>query len=241
MCYGKLFAPAIWGWLLFFVGFSVFMALANWQLNRAVEKEEKIIQRVLANREGTVDFLTLKPFSNEAVFRNTEAQGHWVRGMDIIQDNVLIRGVSGFHLLSPLKLSDGSYVLVNRGWKAWPNGVKQLPTLPKLPAGMQRIVGETALPLRRIELAKTPINRSWPKVVQKLEMDKVAQWLQAQLAPVLIHQRSDAQDGLVRQWKVVYGNPDKHRAYALQWFVFGIIFAVFFVALNRKAPAKELH
>jgi surfeit locus 1 family protein len=47
----------------------------------------------------------------------------------------------------------------------------------------------------------------------------------------------DASDGhgFVRDWRPVYGvTPDKHRAYAMQWFTLALVLLLIYIGVNSK-------
>jgi surfeit locus 1 family protein len=43
----------------------------------------------------------------------------------------------------------------------------------------------------------------------------------------------------VREWKTVAMPPQRHLAYALQWFVMALVVLIIFVALNLKKKNEE--
>jgi len=46
--------------------------------------------------------------------------------------------------------------------------------------------------------------------------------------------------GFVREWKAVYGvTPDKHRAYALQWFTLAVVLLMIYMGVNSKRISNE--
>ena len=230
----KVFAPTRLMWGGFIIGFIGFCALGNWQINRAEQKEQLIIAYYEANQANPVAF-------NEAITSNLPnqrrifAQGRWLSEKTVLQDNVTQEnGVSGFNVMTAFALDSGTIVWVDRGWKAWLNGVKNIPELPILATGPVRIEGRTAQPLRRFSLGDSPVEQGWPKVVQVFKTTQTQPWFQKPVADHIIQWKSADEDGLLRQWPVVYGNPDKHRAYAMQWFSFAFILLVLFVYLNRR-------
>src|SRR6185295_5806295 len=89
------FRPPWWAVLLAAAGCAAGIALGNWQAGRAAQK------RALAAAQVTV---TLR-----GVFDATYG---------VLLDNKLDRGRPGYQVLQPLRLAQGSYVLVNRGWTA---------------------------------------------------------------------------------------------------------------------------
>ena len=235
---GRVFAPFLWAWALFFVGLLGFIALGNWQLNRAAEVDTQLALRTEANLAGAVDFKQLPISPTQALYRRVVLQGEWLQGRDIIQDNVTYSGQSGFHVITPFMLTDNLIVLVDRGWKAWGKQGRQLPSLPALPVGRVELMGESALPLRRFVLGDDIVEAVWPRLVQRLDTTQVQAWLGMPVASMIVRLQSENKQGLVQQWDI-YGNPDKHRAYATQWFLFGFALCIFFVVLNLRKKNNQ--
>jgi surfeit locus 1 family protein len=63
------------------------------------------------------------------------------------------------------------------------------------------------------------------------------------LLPYTIRLSQEALGGFVREWRPQFGagGPEKHRAYAIQWFSIALIFVVVYLAygLRRDEPRSE--
>ncbi|BDT68056.1 hypothetical protein os1_22370 [Comamonadaceae bacterium OS-1] len=109
------------GLLLFLaaVVFAVFAALGSWQVQRLAWKRELIVQvgqRVHAPEVAapTADQWTQLTASN-AEYRRIRVEGTFIPGPDTLVQAVTERG-SGFWAMAPLRLTDGTVVMVNRGF-----------------------------------------------------------------------------------------------------------------------------
>jgi cytochrome oxidase assembly protein ShyY1 len=58
--------------------------------------------------------------------------------------------------------------------------------------------------------------------------------LALKLQPFVIEQTSDARDGLARVWQPPDAGADRNRGYALQWYLFAVLAAILYVALNFR-------
>jgi cytochrome oxidase assembly protein ShyY1 len=59
------------------------------------------------------------------------------------------------------------------------------------------------------------------------------------LAPIVIEQHSDADDGLVRDWPRPDLGIERHESYALQWYLFAGLAIVLLAVLSfRRVPAR---
>lgn len=109
-----------WGWALCaLVLFSGFFALGTWQVQRRAWKLdliERVNQRVTApavNAPAPPDWSGVNAANDE--YRHVRLTGRFLAGRDVRVQAVTVLG-SGFWLLSPLQMSNGSVVLINRGF-----------------------------------------------------------------------------------------------------------------------------
>ena len=104
--------------LLLFIGF---VSLGSWQVQRRAWKLdliERVTQRVAAPAvaaPGPAQWPSLNTANDE--YRHVRLTGRFIPGRDT-QVQAVTRLGSGYWLLSPLQLSDGAVVLVNRGFIA---------------------------------------------------------------------------------------------------------------------------
>jgi len=234
---GFEFRPGLWPTLATLALLPVLVGLGQWQLERAAWKQGLVDAHEASMQLAPVDLGWLLESGNLTNFRPVGVHGQYDLGHQLLLDNRTYRGNAGYHVLTPLRLPDGeSVVLVNRGWV--PAGLDRS-VLPKLPgpAGPVAVEAITRLPpeeLFRLGDAEES-NTGWPKVVQQLDLTRLEQVLGTRLLPViLLLDESDAY-GFVRDWRPVYGvTPDKHRAYALQWFTLAVVLLLIYIGTNSK-------
>ncbi len=109
-----------WGWaLVALVLFLVFVALGTWQVQRRAWKLDliaRVNQRVSAPAIGAPaqqDWPRVNAANDE--YRRVRLTGRFLQGLDA-QVQAVTRIGSGFWLLSPVQLADGSVVWINRGF-----------------------------------------------------------------------------------------------------------------------------
>jgi len=212
-----------------FLGLTV--ALGNWQTRRAEEKLElgRRLEEVVRSPVLSVPSAPAEPSAFER--HRVSARGHFVAQATLFLDNKVLKGVAGYHVLTPLKLEgSGLHVIIDRGWIA-AGDRSRLPAVPA-PGGLQTIEGTAVVPSTRfVELA--PEAPSGP-LRQHLVLEREEKRLGLKLQPFLIEQASDAQDGLTRQWERPDAGVDRHRSYALQWYSLALLTLVLYVVLNFK-------
>jgi surfeit locus 1 family protein len=217
------------------------VALGNWQLRRAAEKQ---------TLQAAMDALASAPAIDLATASITGAvvqpwqpwqpirlRGQWLAADAIFIDNRTHGGQAGYHLLMPLHLTDGAgVVLVNRGWLAVGSDRRQLPTVPT-PAGEVEVLGRVQVP----EPAPFTLAAAGQVVAgalwQFIDLPRYAAQAaggrglplcattgavradaQPCLAPFIVQQSAAASDGLVRDWPQPAAGVDRHHGYAFQWF-----------------------
>jgi surfeit locus 1 family protein len=235
MLAGRRFRPSLLPGVAALAAFALALALGNWQTRRAEEK--------LALGRGLDDaarhaVLALPPIlvdAHDYEFSRVSARGEYSAKGGILLDNKVLRGVAGYQVLTPLKLSGGDiHVLVNRGWVAAGARRDILPQV-RMPAGVQTVEGIAVVPKGRVfELdSKTEEGVVW----QHLVLARYAKWSGLELQPVVLQQTSGADDGLVRVWERPDMGADTHRGYAFQWYALAAMVVIFYVAISFKRTA----
>ncbi|MCC7546757.1 MAG: SURF1 family protein [Burkholderiales bacterium] len=206
--------------------------LGNWQLERAAYKSALQARIDHAARAPAVR-ISSRPIDGEPLYYSrVTATGHFVAAATILLDNRVLDGVVGYEVLTPLRLEDSMlHVLVNRGWVKATSSREHLPDVPT-PQGVVTVEG-LALPprARYVELGEEAITGP---VWQNLKFDQYAQRFGLALQPLLLQQGNEMRDGLSRSWMRPDAGVDRHRAYALQWFVMSGVIAMLYVVLHVR-------
>jgi surfeit locus 1 family protein len=206
-------------------------ALGNWQTRRAEEKLELSKQLAEAARGPVLAVPAAAAAGEMFEHRRVAARGRYVGSATLLLDNKLHAGVAGYHVLTPLRLEPSDmHVLVDRGWT--PAGDRRaLPAVP-MPAGTVTVDGIAAVPPRRI-LELAPESATGP-LRENLVIERERERLGLALQPFVILQTSPADDGLVRDWEPPDTNVARHRGYALQWYSFAALAAIFYVLVCTR-------
>jgi surfeit locus 1 family protein len=195
--------------------------LGVWQLDRASQKT-RLHDAQLSQRDKP-------PVSMEALARDVAAlapqlhrsvqlKGHWLSAQTVYLENRQMTGRPGFYAVTPLRLDDGSAVLVQRGWLPRDLLDRTRIVLPPLPEGPVQVQGHIAPgPSRLYDFAGAA---SGP-VRQNLDIDAYARETGLPLRPLTVVQEDGTAppaDGLLRQWPAPAADVHKHYGYAFQWF-----------------------
>jgi surfeit locus 1 family protein len=139
-------------------------------------------------------------------------------------DNRPLHGRAGFVIVTPLVLSAGDAVLVQRGWV--PRDSQDRTRLPAFdtPDGEVRIHGRIApWPSHRLELA----GAEQGPIRQNLDAAQLAREAGLVFRPLSLLQLDgpESRDTLMREWPVPSQDVWKHHGYALQWFAISALIA----------------
>jgi surfeit locus 1 family protein len=216
--------------------------LGLWQLDRAAQKtalqEAQDTQRALPPLPAAV--LARASAAAPAQWQRTVTlQGRWLAQHTVYLDNRQMNGRPGFYALTPLQLSDGSAVLVQRGWLARNADERARIELPALPVGEVAVTGRIApAPARLYEFS----GEASGVIRQNLRLDAFARETALTLRPFTVVQEDTsppAADGLLRQWPQPVAGADKHRGYAFQWFALSALIIGLYVWFQLIRPRRR--
>ena len=91
----------------------------------------------------------------------------------------------------------------------------------------------------RLAAVEEPVS-GWPQVIEQLEMGPIEKRLGHRLRPLVLLLDPNDPGGFVRDWKPVYGiTPDRHRAYAAQWFTLALVLLLIYIGVNTRRRGRE--
>lgn len=232
-------------WIIALAALALALAtvrLGLWQLDRAQQKQA--IQRDIdarARLPPLTDADLARDERNAAAqhHRRVEVSGTWRREFTVFIDNRQLRGASGFIVVTPLQLDDGTAVLVQRGWLARDPADRTRVTDPPTPAAAVRLRGLAAPPPTRLYefdgAASGPIR-------QNLDLGVAARESGLALRPLTILQLEAAapgDDALVREWPAPAAGATKNLGYAFQWFALCALTVGLYVWFQLIGPRRR--
>lgn len=204
--------------------------LGFWQLSRAEEK------RQLQNAQQTQQALPAIRYSPDiltADFRQARAEGQFDTQRYWLLEGRRYNGKLGYEVLMPLQLGT-SWLLVNRGW---------------LPAGIYREDNPSvSSPEGRVQVTGTLVTPSDSPLINHKDF-KVAQWpqriLEVDIAFLsrqygtpfdnkVLRINADDSAAFAVAWQSINMLPQKHTAYAVQWFSMAFVLALLWLFANSN-------
>ena len=214
-----------------------------WQLSRAHIK--------LANAALVAERSALPPLPGGALARDAMAAeqqwqrhivlaGEWIPERTVFLMNRTMDERSGFYVMTPLRLADGSAVVVQRGWVARDDADPlKVPPIPT-PAGPVRLHGHVApWPSHWIDIG----HGAGGPVRQNLEQAAFGAESGLNLRPATVVEDATADnagDGLRRDWPSGNGGVGvtTNYGYAVQWFAMSVAFLGLYVWLQFIRPRR---
>ena len=229
---GVSFRPRWWAGLLALAFCAATVSLGNWQSGRAEDKRH-LAAGVRAGEEAAPQRLGAKAVDPAPLaLRRLVVQGEFVPARTVLLDNKIHRGRLGYFVITPLRIEGSDmHVLVKRGWVAAGARREDLPSV-RTPSGPLTVEGTALLRAERaLDAGGGPA--SGP-VWQNLSFEEFRAWSGLQVQPLLLEQRSDTPDGLARDWPAPDFGIDKHRSYAMQWYLMAVFSIVLFIVLSVR-------
>jgi surfeit locus 1 family protein len=224
--------------------------LGLWQLDRAQQKQARQAQLQERDQMAVLDATALAHRPEqvpEQLQRQARLQGRWVTASTVFLDNRPMGQQVGFLVVTPLRLDDGSAVLVQRGWA--PRHRLQRDLLPPVitPEARVSVTGRViASPSRLRELGEPEVTGP---IRQNLDIATAAHETGLPLRPLVLQQidlpaHPAGTDGLRRDWPAPDFGIERHRGYAAQWFALSTLGAgllLWFGGLRSRLSSRNAH
>jgi len=236
---GFIFTPHLVSILLMVILLPILMGLGVWQLNRAELKRGLLAQ--YENRIHSAPLHNLQQAKRQQRYYPVQLTGKFDNQHTILLDNKMHQHRVGYQVLTPFVMGKSQrVVLVNRGWIPIGQSRRQLPAI-------KPVLGEVTVaglldfpPAKYFSLsAQLSASQTWPWRVQHLDLQKIAQRLPYNLIPSIILLSPQSAYGFTREWKPITVKPEKHTAYAVQWFALALTLMIIFIGVNLRRKVRK--
>jgi len=218
-------------WLVMFavVAIPVMLSLGFWQLARAEEKTQALADDAMRESRDPVTLQQLHATDIETLDRTRVIlSGHYIEGRDFLLDNRIHDRKVGYEVISSFRDDSGHTVLVNRGWIDAPSARDLLPRVDYIDGNRRLAADVRVAPVDRRNL-EVLAESGWPKRIQAVDVAALSRLADDNYYPHLMLLAPDEPGAYIADWPVVNMSPDKHRAYATQWFMMAV--ALFLVTI----------
>jgi surfeit locus 1 family protein len=217
---------------------SLLVALGRWQLRRADEKQTLFD----AFAKGADATTVIGPQTRALPrYQHLIGSGRYDGSRQVLIDNMTdADGHAGYYVVTPFALSEGGWLLVNRGWV--PLGVSRA-ALPDVSVDnrVRSVRGRADhMPSPGLRMGTpAPLRPPFPAVANfptHGDIEHLLRESQWSSATELVLLDDDQPDGYVRQWQPPGFPPLRHLAYAVQWFGLAVALAVIYLVTNLRRP-----
>lgn len=221
----------------------VMVNLAFWQLHRLQDKREfndevrtRTAMAVVPFDEVVTDEIATLDDAEQVEWRPVELEGTYLADEQVVVVNRAQQGVVGQNVVTPMKVADGTVVLVNRGF------VPSTDEVPAPPEGVVQVIGRVRATQQRGFGGLTDPAEGELAEVQRIDIERLAQQLPPPVAPVYIDLLSS--QPTTADAPIPLPDPEldegPHLSYMIQWFVFSICAIVGWVLAIRRSARKRL-
>lgn len=217
---------------------AIMLSASVWQAQRGLSKQQ------LADARSDAAQLQPVPFDPALAYgQPVSVTGTLVTDQQILLDNQLVDHRNGVHVWTPMRLTNGDLVLINRGWIAASPDRRETPRW-ETPGGRLSLSGYwVRLPRAGVKVANNDCDApQWPVRMVYPSHAEVACLYDAPLADGIVQLDPGAQHGFVRDWSVAGLSPSRHFGYALQWLALTVcLWILVLIAWKRRdrSPIKR--
>jgi surfeit locus 1 family protein len=206
--------------------------LGFWQLHRAEEKRQMLAlaakQSISAPRVWQAGDAKPKQYERISV------TGQYLSDIFLF-DNQHHQHQFGYHVLTPLAVDNAHYIIIDRGWVQGDLSRRQFPNVVT-PTQIIHLSGVSYYPSTMPWTLGPMVEKKHAKltIIEQLDIKLLSQLLQKQLSPFVIRLDKTDPFGFTREWAIVSMPPERHMAYALQWFVMALVLFIIVIVLSFK-------
>lgn len=211
----------------------VLCGLGIWQLDRAEQKREFL--RALEEQEQKPGIRADQLGSVEPDgIGSVRFRGQYLKHGHYLLENRSRNGVQGVEVLSLFEDNSGQVFLINRGWKATSLD-RSLAVDPEPVSTELEFIADIHRPQSEgFRLGPLDFSGSSPKRIQYLDMEQLRQDAGSGLYPWSFRLREGEPGSLQARWPVAHIQPEKHTAYAMQWFTMAALLLILYLAYNSE-------
>ncbi len=220
--------------------FALLVSLGFWQLDRAGQKRD-----LRASFAAALDAAPMRVVSADGIetlprFEPVMFEGAYIPGRQGLLEAQVHAGRAGYRVWTPTELTDGTRVLVDRGWVPADGDRTVLPDV-EVDDDRRTIRGFVApLPRPGIRLGPADLGDPvWPRRLTWPDAEALDRVWGPGLPAAIVLLHPDEAGGFVREWDPAAIPPERHVAYAVQWFALAAALVVIVIVVLRKQGRSD--
>ena len=239
------FRPPWWALLGTLLLGGLLVTLGNWQYGRGRAKQALLDQHARALQQPARELSAAQLLPPAGQVLRVRVQGVYEPERGVLLDNQSHQRRPGLHVWTPLRLGDGSLLIVDRGWLPLQSAAPAPPPAgPQIVEGYWRALPQPGMRLGAsgVDCAPTPAR---PLRVNFPDAAEARCLFGESLRPGLLELAPEEPGGYLRDWAPAGAEavpPQRHYAYAAQWWAFAATLVGLFIKLNlRTRTAAPVH
>lgn len=206
--------------------------MVNAEIQAQINRESVPIVDLIVNSDGA------KSVPEDSQWRTVEITGVWLQ-----EDQVLVRKKSlesdlGLWVVTPLQLSDGTVVMINRGWTAAADSAVDSPIVSDVPVGTIEVLGRLRDVTERTKPAPTDLPEGQVDRIVPTEIVDSPNTLTNSYVEMTAS-RPESRSSEIRTLPAPEVTEGAHRSYAIQWIFFEIMTVIGWIILVRNEVKEQ--
>jgi cytochrome oxidase assembly protein ShyY1 len=222
-----------------------FQALSNWQWHRLQDRQVVNAEiQAQINREPVpisdliVEVDGAKSAPEDSQWRTVELTGVWLEDRQVLVRKKSLESDLGLWVVTPLQLSDGTIVMINRGWTAAANSAVDSPVVSDVPVGTIEVLGRLRDVAERTKPAPTDLPEGQvDRIVPTEIVDSPDTLTNAYVE--MTASRPESRTSEIRSLPAPEVTEGAHRSYAIQWIFFEIMTVIGWIILVRNEVKEQ--
>jgi len=232
-----------WPTTLFALAFlPLFLGLGRWQLQRADQKAAA--QIAFEERENALPQNLSQLPTEPELYTRVAATGHYDNAHSFLLDNRILHGRFGYEIITPFIVKQNTssqgetqqsapHLLVNRGWVEGDPARLQRPIISGVEDEVQ-LTGYVYRDSTKMTFFGNGREQQWPKLIQNLIVDDLQRQLGAATYPFILRLDATSPGAFRTEWQIVSMGPERHIAYAVQWFAMAATLVVAWLLMSSN-------
>ena len=206
-------------------------SLSYWQFQR-LELKENLIKKITSQIQLPAVLLPEHLDLDEMLYRKVILEGEFIHEHEVHMygGSIHFKGGNGYYILTPLRLKDGRFIIVNRGWV--PENIKDPKSRPEvLTKGLVKITGA----VMKNEEKGLYIHDNQPKnnLWFYINLEEIGSFINLPIESFYILSQDDG--GPILRGRDIKPNlHNNHLGYALTWLFSGISLLVIYILYHRR-------
>ena len=215
----------------------VFIRLGFWQLDRAEEKDLQRAAQAVAENAQPVSLIDASSEHSRLSGQLIKDRGRFLEEFVFLRDNVIFQGKVGFEVMRTFRSETGDMALVNFGFVPGGSDRSVLPSVPTL-TKIDELLGRAYISEWASD-AGIELYTGWPRVTPTQSPLANGNIAGLSLLPFIVRLDASHPDALPRFWPLSVTSSEKHRGYAVQWFLMAVALLTLFIVFTWKQYKEQ--